>query len=240
MSEPPQQTEVHYPIVQWLGFLSVLVLLFLATWGAIKLFDPRSFPIRHVSVRGNYHYLNPLEVRELLVRALYSHSFFSVSVDYIRALLEKTPWIHRVEIRRVWPDTLDIRIEERQFAARWGKSALLSASGEIINLHGGPTSAIFPVFWGEASRAQALLAAYHSFSERLKPLELKISELFLDARQSWRVKLTSGMVIELGRNGFDKKFDRFINFYRQYLSKQDNKVASVDMRYTNGASLSWK
>ena len=39
-----------------------------------------------------------------------------------------------------------------------------------------------------------------SFSERLKPFRLKISDIGLDARQSWRVKLTNGMVIELGRN----------------------------------------
>lgn len=240
MKELSQQTKVRYLIIRGLNFFSIFVLTSLVGWGIIKLFDPHVFPVRHVVVMGNHRYLKTTEVQQLLKRALYFRSFFSASVNELRSLLEDIPSVGRVEVRRIWPDTLGIRIEERQFAASWGRGALLSTDGKIIKFPEKTAPSITPLFWGEPRGALNMLDKYRSFSERLKPLGLKISEMSLDERQSWRVKLANGIVVELGRNEFVEKFDRFINFYEQYLSEREEKVASVDMRYTHGASVSWK
>lgn len=222
--------------VKWIWVLIIVILIFLCT---MKLFDPYWFPIRHVSVSGQFHHLDAVSVRQLVMQPLYAQGFFSISVDTLRQTLETTPWIHQAKIKRIWPDALDIYLNERQFIARWGKESLLSTDGQIFTPQIQQLPRLTPVFWGEPSQAQSILNAYRTFSFKLAPLQLKINEIFLDARQSWRIKLSDGMTVELGRGTWDKKMDRFILFYRQYLSKQKNGIISVDMRHTNGVAVSW-
>lgn len=234
----PASTPIQWTLkgIKWGWVLIITIFIFL---GAMKLFDPHWFPIRQVSVCGQFYHLNATLVRQLVMQPLHAQGFFSVSVDTLRRALEATPWIHQATIKRVWPDTLEIYLHERQFIAQWGKTSLLSADGYIFTPEAKLLPSVSPIFWGEPSEAQSILNAYEVLSFKLTPLQLKINELFLDRRQSWRVKLSNGITIELGRGPWDKKMDRFIPFYRQYLSKQKHGIVSVDMRHTNGVAVSW-
>ena len=47
-------------------------------------------------------------------------NFFAVSPADVRAGLEKLPWVRAASVRRVWPDRLEVALEEHVALARWG------------------------------------------------------------------------------------------------------------------------
>lgn len=49
-------------------------------------------------------------------------NFFSVNVDALRQSLERIAWVRHAEVRRRWPSSLEIRLEEHQPVANWGRS----------------------------------------------------------------------------------------------------------------------
>ncbi|MEY2632480.1 MAG: hypothetical protein RIR00_1134, partial [Pseudomonadota bacterium] len=61
-------------------------------------------------------------------------NFISLNLDAIRATLELQPWVRRAEVRRAWPASLEVRIEEQKPAARWGDNPndLVNTYGELF------------------------------------------------------------------------------------------------------------
>src|ERR1051325_9443404 len=52
-------------------------------------------------------------------RAHIRGNFFAVSPAEVRAGLEALPWVRRASVRRVWPDRLEVTLEEHVAFARW-------------------------------------------------------------------------------------------------------------------------
>jgi cell division protein FtsQ len=56
---------------------------------------------------------------EYAARSAVAGNFFTVNLDAVRAAFEKLPWVRKAEVRRRWPDGLELAIEEHVAAARW-------------------------------------------------------------------------------------------------------------------------
>ena len=63
----------------------------------------------------------------------------------------------------------------------------------------------------------------------------------LSSRYAWTVKLSNGMTVELGREQskttLKDRVDRLIGIYPQLVSRLQDKIENVDMRYPNGLAL---
>jgi hypothetical protein len=52
----------------------------------------------------------------------------------LRRELEALPWVYRAELRRRFPDTLEIRVVEQVPIARWGDGAFLNHEARVVRL----------------------------------------------------------------------------------------------------------
>src|SRR5678816_2292351 len=68
-------------------------------------------------------------------------------IDELRAALEQVPWVRRAAVRRVWPDRLEVSLEEQVPLARWGAEALVNTYGERF---AGAVGGELPLFVGAA------------------------------------------------------------------------------------------
>src|SRR5262245_14228685 len=89
------------------------------------------FPLREVQVTGEAAHLTQEQVQEVMARELRGN-FFTVDLARIRAGFEKLPWVRTVNVRRHWPDRLEVVMEEHRPLARWGSTALVNAQGEVF------------------------------------------------------------------------------------------------------------
>ena len=204
--------------------------------GAAKLRDPRTLPIRSVKVEGEFHHLS----RERLVEAATPHvhgGFFSVDLNAVEQALEALPWVHSASLRRRWPDTLVVRVNEQVPVARWGEYALLNRYGDLFRPPGEELPSDLPVLSGPRGKQRELIERYLAISERLRPIGLVPSALTQDERRAWHLELVGGVRIDLGRAEQERRLSRLIAVYRQTLSREWETVRSVDLRYPNGLAV---
>jgi cell division protein FtsQ len=198
-----------------------------------------AFPLRSIVVEGQLRQVT----RSDIVSALQGRvrgSFFSVDLESVRALFESIPWVRHAEVRRSWPDRLEVQIEEHVALARWQ-----SREPRLVNTHGelfsGRVEGALPLFSGPAGSEAEIARLYASFRDLLAPLEIEPSRVLLSSRLAWQLKLSNGLSVQLGRDtDKDRASDRFAKFvavYAQTVRMLPRNPEYVDLRYPNGFAL---
>lgn len=219
-----------------LAVLLVSVPLAAAAWAGMRLADPATLPIRTVAVHGKFRYLRPDAVR----RAISAHirgGLVYVNVDAVRRAVLALPWVRAVTVRRVWPDALSVSVQEQQPFAAWAGGGLVNTAGKRFAAPAGTGPEGLPVFAGPSGEAAVMSAGYRRFSGILASAGLLIRRLVLDERHAWRIRLVSGVILEVGREDVEHRLQRFARVYRTTLAKEQTAIERVDLRYANGFAV---
>ncbi|HQR04364.1 MAG: cell division protein FtsQ/DivIB [Proteobacteria bacterium] len=220
-------------------FLVAFVLLGWAAWQELRHLP--WFPLRQVVVQGSLNQVTRQQV-EYAVRSSVTGTFFTVSLDGVRASFEKLPWVRRADVRRLWPDTLELNLEEQVAAARWkqadGESRLVNTRGEIF---AAASEADLPVLSGPEGSASHMLDRYRAFDGILQAIGRHPQALTLSSREAWEIRLDDGLTLELGREEgrrpVEERLDRFVANFAELGQKLHARPTLIDMRYPNGFAL---
>lgn len=188
--------------------------------------------LKSVNVKGTLEHVEP-EALQFVVKRTVQGNFFTVNIKTVRAEFENVPWVRAASVRRVWPDKLEVTIEEHVPLARWGTDALVNTHGEVFRAD---EAGDLPRFTGPLGSEKEIAAAYGEYREILKEAALVPAEILLSARRAWQVKLSSGMVLELGRVAMQKRLARFAAVVKQVPELKDRR-GRADLRYPNGFAL---
>ena len=215
------------------GFLVGLATLAFAAAAIYWLLHSTLFPLRTIELRTMLKEAPRAEVQATLAR-VGRGNFFAAPIDELRSALERLPWVRHANVRRVWPDGLEVSLEEQVPLARWAAGGLVNQQGEPF---AGEAAGALPLFSAPAGTEAELARRYLRFSQRLAPLASPIERLTLSARLAWEVKLANGLELKLGRDAqaAEAKLERFVAAY------QANPLAPlgavVDLRYPNGFAV---
>ena len=173
---------------------------------------------------------------ERALAGLLRGNFFSVNVEAVRQSLERISWIRHAEVRRRWPSSLELRIEEHEPAAQWGEGA-----GQLLNTHGevftAASDAHLPVFTGPIDVAPEIATQYARFQTALSPLGRQVAEIQVSDRRAWRITLDDGMTLELGRDRVAERVEKFVAAYAVSIARMREAPRIVDLRYPNGFAV---
>lgn len=201
--------------------------------------NPGTFPIRTVSITGEFRHLSPQVLKEGVTDVVRG-GFFDVNVETIQKTLLGNPWVNKVSVQRVWPDGLKVQVTERVAAARWKDQGLLGRDSVFFAPAAETYPPDLPVFSGPDKTYKLLLDRYNSISELLKKTNLKVVALNLNARGAFDFELSNGIKIIVGRNRIEKRIEIFAQYVWPALKDNFWKISGIDMRYTNGFVVSWK
>src|SRR5262245_3362172 len=87
--------------------------------------------IKTVSIKGSVSHVSTPTLDAAVKRAALG-GFFTVDMRTVRAEFEKVTWVRSAAVRRMWPDRLEVTLEEHVPLARWGAGALVNTYGEIF------------------------------------------------------------------------------------------------------------
>lgn len=200
------------------------------------------FPLREIVVSGRLEQVTAAQL-EQAARVVPPGNFFTVRLDEVRLTFEKLPWVRRAEVRRLWPEGLELTIEEHVAVARWkqadGESRLVNDRGELF---AAATQAVLPSFAGPEGSAPRVLERYREFEKMLAEIGRRAETVVLSSREAWQVRLDSGVLVELGRDeakhSISERLARFVTWYGPALGRLKVTGAAVaDMRYPNGFTL---
>lgn len=200
-------------------------------------------PLRQLALQGDLRHVTR-EQAERAARSGAVGTFLSVDLDAVRRAFESLPWVRKVEVRRLWPDRIEVSIEEHVALARWGADTqarrLVNTYGEVFEGEL-PDAVRLPQFAGPGGSAEEVTRRYAAFRQTLAPLQLEPRQVLLSPRYAWQLRLSNGLTLELGRDQLKEpvleRLSRFVAFYAQTLGRLKRRLDYVDLRYPNGFAL---
>jgi cell division protein FtsQ len=218
-------------------------------------------PVKELTVLSPLKEVNVAQL-EYAAQTAVRGNMLTVDIENLRASIEQLPWVRRADLRRRWPDGLELRIEEHVPAALWRELGGEKQEKRLVNTFGevfaGESTAVLPQLAGPQGSSREVLQRYREVAEAMGRYSLAPRSVTLSPRLAWQVKLDDGTLVELGRdqepsppgsNGENKasedkslarrptaeRLARFIEVYPQVFDTIQADV--VDLRYPNGFAL---
>ena len=202
------------------------------------------WPLRTLRAQGQFDYVDAAKVRATLLPYA-KRGFFAVDLAAAQAAVAALPWVERAEVRKRWPDVLEVRITEHRPYAHWGRDQLLSQRGRVFAARGAKVPAGLPKLGGPETRVREVVELYQQSRELFAPVGMRVEGVELDPRGSWSVRLLdrahggAATQVVVGRNEARARIGRFVRLLPQLLANPDRHIERADLRYTNGFALTW-
>lgn len=198
-----------------------------------------SLPVKYVRIEGVFQYLSKDEIKTVL-QPLVMAGFFDADMQSIDSAVSTLPWVDTVTVKRIWPDAIDIKVREKKPYARWGKNSLITEQGVIFTPKNIDQFKNLTVVTGPEPQQVKVLEIMKGIKTELADQSMELAEFTVNDRWAWKVRLTNGLEILLGRNEQLKKLQRFIKTLAVLKQEQVDAMEIVDLRYPNGYAVSWK
>jgi cell division protein FtsQ len=224
------------------GLLAV-VLLFLVTaagmaWVGMGIVAPDRWPIRWLEVNGEFQRVSAEQLRATLAPNINS-SFFTVDLQGLEEAAGRIPWVSEVRVQKIWPDTVNVIVDEYEPVAHWNRGRLVSRQGDDFEVPEADTLQGLPWLRGPDERLPDVLSTWIGINEALVPLGLEVARLALDDRGSWSLELNNGTQVYLGRNSMEERLQRLLSSWDALMEEQEVPPQGIDLRYTNGFAVAW-
>ncbi len=232
--------------------LLLIALLSTCAWLLFWLGQKPVFTLNHLTVESlDGRELKHVNLPTIKARAVdqVRGNFFTVRLDQARLAFESMPWVRRASVRREWPNGIVVAIEEHQPLAVWGGSdtpKLMNTYGEVFvaNMAEAEDGASLLRFSGPEGSNQEVFKKVQKINTWFEPWNVKVQGLDLSSRYAWKVKLSNGLLIELGRELDERdskqiqlSVERLLKSWPQVEEKWGQRIDSIDLRYANGYAI---
>ena len=205
------------------------------------------FTLKVIRIEGaeqaQLRHINPLIVRSAALSRI-KGNFFTANLDSVRQAFEAVPWVSKATVRREWPNQLIVTLEEHMPLGTWGEDGrLVSVKGDVFtaNLAEAEEDTDLLAFDGPPGSEKEVVARLHDLNAWFAPLQLTATGLELSGRYAWKVTMSNGVTVELGREKssttLKERVERLVAIYPQLIARLQNRIESIDMRYPNGLAL---
>lgn len=194
------------------------------------------FPVKNVLVSGNYN----LEESEIIgaVNIRSGESLFRLSLDEVETRLKKNAWIKKVSLRKQFPDTIMIDVEEavpRALLRFDGHMFLVNQSGNVLEEIKSESTPFLPVIVGIDPEKDS-----GGILEALKLIRVLAEKGILSRKESVEIMLKAyglvmnmdGEYVKVGYGGYAEKLGRWKNLEEE-IRRKNISVDYVDLRFEN-------
>src|SRR5690606_29556945 len=89
------------------------------------------WPLRTLRVQGDLQRVDAAKLRAVVLPHA-RRGFFAVRLDDAQAAVADLAWVEHAEVRKRWPDVLEVTVVEHRPFARWGGDRVLSEEGKLF------------------------------------------------------------------------------------------------------------
>ena len=191
------------------------------------------------------------------IKTTLNGTILSTDLEMMVEQILDNPWVEQVVVRRVWPDTIVLRLQERRIIALWNNEHLISELGEVTNI---PVSDFRKVekklgcylikIEGPKNFLSKIVARAEIANNLLTTINKKLLHLRLTEQFSWEAKTTGGMTFRFGgddlRGPMHYRLENFTKSYSNLANKLAEKgigstqIQYVDLRYAKGFAIRTK
>lgn len=194
---------------------------------------PEVLPVEDVQVVGELKFLNKKAIEETVMRSV-SGGYFTVDLTAVRDLLQYQPWVRNVSLRRVWPASITVTIEEQVPVAYWNDDGYINEAGEVFKPATVNTTLNLPKLSGPEGQHDNVWKFMNQLYQEMALLDYEVTRLSLDDRRAWQLvistapapsvasssDITQGIEVKLGRFDTQKRLQRFIGIVPSLIASQ--------------------
>ncbi|AEW44321.1 cell division protein FtsQ [Serratia symbiotica str. 'Cinara cedri'] len=232
---------------QLLGIVCLLIVLVIIIWSSLVVIrwmkEASNRPLWQLVVTGECYYTSIDDIRHAILSLGPPGTFMTQDVDVILQQVEQIPWIKQVSVRKEWPDKLKIHLVEYAPVASWNDLYMIDADGISFSE---PSEWVrkqsLPLLYGPEGSEKDVLEGYQAMNDILTASKYTLKMVAMSAYHSWRLVLDNDARLELGRDNFMGRLQRFIELYpllQRHGQEKSKRVSYVDLRYEFGASVGW-
>lgn len=196
-------------------------------------------PLRGFVIEGELRRLEKGLVNEALAPYL-GREFATLPLQEVRSVLAAMPWIAGVELKRDWPDTLVLSLEEEEPVARWGGAVLINSAGDLFEPRHRRGLDGLPLLEGPRGTHGEVMARFTQFSGIVERAGLVSHSLRVSERGSWRLGLDNGVELVIGEHRLVERLQRFNALYERLLMRYLPDIERIDLRYQHGVAVQWR
>ncbi len=194
-------------------------------------------PVLVVDVEGEFKYLKKSVVADIVNESLES-GYLQTDLPNLHRQLVARPWIKEASLKRKMNSTLQIELVEHKPLATWNDSNLISTEALLFTPSIMPTDLYIPHLSGQDYLA--VLSMYEQLTQKIPRNLLPIQSLSISFDGGITIVNSHGMVLILEEKNWINQLERFVVISRKALKNKLANVEKIDMRYTNGAAVSWR
>lgn len=186
------------------------------------------FAINNVKVSGNAE-TSEIDILEK-IGLDGTTSLMALDAAATRDALKTLPWILDAEVRKVYPDTIEIKLKEKVAFGIWQHGmelSLIEKSGKVIATLRDNKFAHLPLFVGQnaAAGAEEIMRDFDQWPD----VKARVKAFMRVAGRRWNVQLDNGIVIKLPEHRMDRAMAELAQFNReQQVLERD--ILAVDLR----------
>lgn len=232
-------------------FCAVLMpMIVLALVTVDYLYRPNSFALQELEFSGPFNRVQLTEVEQKTSAALQGN-FFTVDLEKIRNEVMTVSWVKEVNVRRKWPNSIELAVSEYIPHMRWGKEGWVARSGHIVFDNNLMIDAQVPTLNGDKQHVAELFAFAQLWQKQLAQNQLVLEHIDRSPSRAWMIRFSHSVAGEssdevfedqasttllLGSDDVQNRLDRFLRMYSQNVGilKASN---LVDARYPNGLAI---
>ena len=190
-------------------------------------------PVKQIVVTGKLDRVSD-EQLQFVIQHRISGNALTLNLNQIQQEFERLAWVEKAEVKRLWPDRLEVVITERDAVARWSTGGLVDRQGVWFDAH---TNEILPVFDAPKGTERQITQMYAQLQPVLIEMGENLKELQLSDRNAWQLVLRNDLIVRLGRKEPLVRLKRTEKVWKKYLKPQENDIEYIDMRYPDGFAL---
>jgi cell division protein FtsQ len=214
-------------------------------------------PISSVKVSGDLTFLKQ-ETVEHSLSALMGSGFLMADLDEIKKTVELLPWVHQATVSRIWPGEIRLLLSEQVAVGYWNDTSFINADGDVFTPEKIGSDVVdgligLPLLVGanEYGREKRLrmLNTLSYIQNGLQQYGLGLTQLELEPRNVWDLKLSNGIGIAIGEldmvsasglQTLETKIERIGTVFSARAGIEINNIERIDARYPNGVAIKWK
>jgi cell division protein FtsQ len=239
--------------------LAVMAVLAMLAGGVFWLINRPFFQLSVIEIEpapnSNLKYVTANSIHSTISGQL-TGNFFTMNLNQARSIFETTPWVRSATVRRIWPNSLRVTIEEQQPLALWNDTQMISTWGQVFVANQGELDddITLPHLIGPDGTESLLIQRYAELERWFAPLGASVRRVTLTDRFAMRVALSNGLTLELGRDPgadapdpqagvpgalpFAARIQRFVQAWPVVMQKLSGRTVNhADLRYPSGFAL---
>ncbi|PCI72936.1 MAG: hypothetical protein COB38_02545 [Gammaproteobacteria bacterium] len=240
-----------FKVTLLLGFVVVCVLVFQATKEVVF----EQWKVTEISINNDLQQVDPSSIAKILKKDEYTY-LLQIDVTKLQNEIKKLSWVKQAEIRKKWPNTIEVLIEEYLPIARINKKLLVD-SGILIGANNQKDMNELPLlnfvnqdfknsgfkskyFKTEGSNREYLeiVKRYKTIEKNFESIGIIVESLDISESLAWTINTSNKIKIKIGRKQHVKRINRLISTL--HFIEKFEMVKTIDLRYNNGFAVDRK